>query len=88
MTCMASISWFIFMEPISAAKAEDDRPASSTAVMTTANSRKTEMPINSTANTWAPNCCSRSAPMKAITAPMKKLVAMTMGMASSPARST
>ena len=87
MTCMASTSWFIRMEPISAAKAEAERPASSTAVITTANSRKTATPISCTANTPAPKSVSRSAPMKAITAPMKKLVTTTIGMASSPARS-
>ena len=50
MTCMASTSWFIRMEPISAAKAEAERPASSTAVITTANSRNsrpTMPPISS-----------------------------------------
>ena len=51
MTCMASISWFIFIDPISAAKLEAERPASRTAVMMMLNSRRTAMPISSTANT-------------------------------------
>ena len=48
MTCMASISWFIFIEPISAAKLEAERPASRMAVIRMLNSRITEMPISST----------------------------------------
>ncbi len=84
---MASTSWFIFIAPISAAKDEAERPASSTAVITTANSRSTAMPISSTANTWAPNCRRRFAPRKPTTAPMKKLVTDTIGRASRPARS-
>ena len=84
---MASISWFIFIEPISAAKVEAERPASSTAVMMMLNSRSTAMPISSTANTWAPNWCSMLAPKRPTTAPMKKVVVATIGMASRPARS-
>ena len=48
-TCMASTSWFIFIEPSSAAKAEADRPASNMAVITMLNSRSTATPISSTA---------------------------------------
>ena len=84
---MASISWFIFIEPISAAKLEAERPASRTAVMMMLNSRSTAMPISSTANTSAPNWRSMLAPRRPTTAPMKKEVTATIGMASRPARS-
>ncbi len=84
---MASISCCIFIEPISAAKLEAERPARSTAVMMIENSRSTATPISSTANTWAPNCASMCAPSSPITAPMKKEVTATIGRASSPARS-
>ncbi|MND84795.1 hypothetical protein D3C80_766940 [compost metagenome] len=87
MTRMASTSCVMRMEPISAAKDEAERPASNTAVMTTANSRNTATPISCTAKTPAPNWVSKSTPMKATTAPMKKLVTTTIGMASRPVRS-
>ena len=48
---MASTSWFIRIEPISAAKAEADRPASRTEAITTANSRNMATPISWTAKT-------------------------------------
>ena len=87
MTCMASTSWFIFMAPSSAAKLEADRPAKSTAVIKTPNSRSMATPINSTVNTEAPNWVNSDAPRNATVAPMKKLVTATIGKASSPALS-
>src|SRR3546814_8631297 len=60
-----------------------ERPASSTAVMMMLNSRSIAMPINSTAKTSAPNCRNMLAPNRPTTAPMKKEVRATIGMASS-----
>ena len=45
------------------------------------------MPISSTANTSAPNWRSMLAPSSPTTAPMKNEVRVTIGIASSPARS-
>ncbi len=86
-TCMASTSWFIFIAPSSAAKEDEDRPARMTAVISTANSRRTPTPISSTANTVAPNWRRRLAPRKARVAPTNRLVVATIGSASSPVRS-
>ena len=55
MTRRASISSRIFMEPISAVKAEPERPATMMEVSRTASSRRTRMPIRSTTNGVAPN---------------------------------
>ena len=86
-TCMASTSWVMRMEPISAAKDEAERPASRMAVISTASSRRTDTATSWTVNTPAPSWDSRLAPSRAMTAPMKKLVTAMIGMASSPARS-
>ena len=87
MTRMASISWVIFMTPISAAKLDAERPARMMAVMSTANSRRTLTPTSSTAKTDAPNWASRLAPRKAMVAPTNRLAKPMMGMASRPVRS-
>ena len=55
MTRRASISSRIFMEPISAVKAEPERPATMIEVRSTPSSRRTRMPMRSTTNGVAPN---------------------------------
>ena len=55
MTRSASISSRIFMEPISAVKAEPERPATMMEVSSTPSSRRTRMPTRSTTKAVAPN---------------------------------
>jgi len=65
----------------SAAKAAAVRPDITTAVMSAAISRHTEMPTRSATYRPAPNFCSCTAPTKAMMAPTNPLTTHTMGRA-------
>ena len=68
---MASTSSFSFIEPICAANADPERPATMIAVSRMPSSRITERPIKLTTNTSAPNCASWTAPCCASTMPTR-----------------
>ena len=74
-----------FIVPISAAKADPERPAKMMAVKIGENSRIITSPIMLAMKIWAPNISSGCAASKAMTRPMSRLISDTIGRALTPA---
>lgn len=79
-----SISSETFIVPISAAKAEPERPAMSIAVISGASSRVREMPISPAIRLSPPNFSSIMAPWYPVTKPMRKSIRNTIGIELMP----
>ena len=84
MVRMASTSSASFIEPIWAAKADAERPATMIAVRRIPSSRKVARPTRLITNTSAPNCLSCTAPCWASTIPIRKLIRPMMPSAFTP----
>ncbi len=82
---MASISSRIFIEPISAVKAEPERPATMMAVSRMPTSRSARMATMLTAKGSAPNGFSWTTPCCITTAPIRKQISAMIGTARKPA---
>ena len=79
MTRRASISSRIFMEPISAVKAEPERPATMMEVRRTPSSRRTRMPMRSMTKGVAPNLISWKMPCCATMQPTRNEISTMIG---------
>ena len=79
MTRSASISSRIFIEPISAVKAEPERPATMIEVRSTPSSRSVRMPTRSTTNGVAPNFRSWKMPCWATMQPTRNEISTMIG---------
>ena len=82
---MASISSRIFIEPISAVKAEPERPATMMAVSRMPTSRSARMATMLTAKGSAPNGFNWTTPCCITTAPIRKQIRAMIGTALKPA---
>ncbi len=78
-TRRASISSRIFMEPISAVKAEPERPATMIEVRSTPSSRNIRMPIRSTTKGVAPKRMSWKMPCWAMMQPTRNEIRTMIG---------
>ena len=86
MVTSASISSLTFIVPISAAKAEPERPARMIAVISGPSSRSTASATAFATQISAPKSRKATAVWKARITPIKKPISTTIGTASAPTR--
>ena len=86
-TRSASISSRIFIEPISAVKAEPERPAIMIEVSSTPSSRSVRMPVRSTTKAVAPNFRSWKMPCWATMQPTRNEISAMIGTLRKPTAS-